>query len=302
MRRIVVFLTALLPALFGVCRASASCESDAAWCKSSCSSLPDAPTWGGAISGKDTFGTIFRRNSADCISECTQRYDACLQSERSGQNKEPASPNLAPRKPSPRDARNLPVCDGGRNASQMRPGPAPNRDDFVAAEEAMKAKDSPRAYELLRKIDEEGMAAIRQLPPSLPWFVGVVGKQLDIISWARAKLAVFYQKGYFVRQDNSEAAKWYQSSIETKFIDEENGCQIVGYPGSACVYDYAVMILYGVGVPRSETKARELLAHGYGGPAGDALLRVVDNYALPATYGEFIETDITALTAPFRSR
>jgi hypothetical protein len=208
-----------------------------------------------------------------------------------------ARPNPPVPKPLAHDSLSLPICDVTRNGSRALPGPAPSRDDFVAAEKAMKAKDSAQAYQLLRKIDQEGMAAIAQLPPSLPWIDVVIDKQLDILSWARAKLAVFNDRGIVVHQDDGEAAKWYQKSIDTKFVDEIHGCEISGYPGATYVDDYAVMLLYGRGVPKNEKKAKEVLANGYGGPGGDALLVVLHNNALPKSYEEFLGTNVSALAA-----
>jgi hypothetical protein len=114
---------------------------------------------------------------------------------------------------------------------------------------------------------------------------------------ARAKLAVFNDRRIVVHQDDGEAAKWYQKSIDTKFVDEIHGCEISGYPGASYVDDYAVMLLYGRGVPKNEKKAKEVLANGYGGPGGDALLVVLHNNALPKSYEEFLGTNISALAA-----
>jgi len=290
----------LVLCLAGIGHAIASCDGDATWCRMTCINLPDAPSLSGFISGKDTQATMWRRNKDDCESECTQKYNACVQSARREHDEGRTSPNPLLSNPPVQESRSPPICSGGGNASRGLPGEAPSRNDFVAAEKAMKAKDSLLAYKLLRKIDEEGTAAIAKLAPSLPWRDVIISKQLDILSWARAKLAVFYDRGIAIAPDDSEAAKWYQKSLDTTFVDEARRCKIVGYPGAMYVVDYATMFIYGRGVAKSEQRARELLAHGYGATYGDALLVVMDHHALPKTYDEFQHTNISALAARLR--
>jgi TPR repeat protein len=76
----------------------------------------------------------------------------------------------------------------------------------------------------------------------------VIDRHLINLIWARVMLGVFYEEGRAPPVDYAAAAKFYQKSIDTQFVDNR-GC-VRNWPlGYATLMHLAGFYAYGLGVP-----------------------------------------------------
>jgi hypothetical protein len=199
-----------------------------------------------------------------------------------------------------------PACRLLRNNTIGAPyPPEPNRADTRAAmQRAGGGTRSPlndlpanrklfaEAFPLMQKVDAEGTTALSELPPSTPRIDTVIDKHLINLIWARAMLGVFYEEGRAPPVDYGQAAKFYQKSVDTQFVDER-GCVHSWPPSYAMLKHLAGFYAYGLGVPQNRTKAKELLQKA--GPSAASIVYLLDHDALPKDFKAYLNANLDDL-------
>lgn len=198
-----------------------------------------------------------------------------------------------------------PACRLLRNNTIGAPyPPEPNRADTRAAMERAGGTRSPlndlpayrkrfaEAFPLMQKIDAEGTTALSELPPSTPRIDTVIDKHLINLIWARAMLGVFYEEGRAPPVDYGQAAKFYQKSVDTQFVDER-GCVHSWPPSYATLKHLAGFYAYGLGVPQNRAKAEELLQKA--GPNAASIVYLLNHDALPKDFNIYLNANLDDL-------
>jgi hypothetical protein len=204
-----------------------------------------------------------------------------------------------------------PACRLLRNNTIGAPFPAePNRADTRAAMARAGREKSPlnalpanrrmfaEAFPLIQKVDAEGTAALSELPSSTPRIDFVIDKHLTNLTWARVMLGVFYEEGRAPPIDYAAAAKFYQKSIDTQFVDDR-GC-VHGWPPTyATLMHLAGFYAYGLGVPQDRGKAKEFLRRA--GPRATSIVYLLDHDALPKSFNAYLTTDLDRLAGAVKT-
>jgi hypothetical protein len=217
---------------------------------------------------------------------------------------------VAPSRATEYAANSNPACRIMRNVALGAPAPPePNRDDTREAtplaggaktaldKEPFHQRYFARALPLLQKIDREGTAALAQLPPDTPRVDLVIDRHVSNLMWARAMLGQFYEEGRAVPVDERAAAEFYQKSIDTRFVDDR-GCVHSWPPTAATRLHLAGLYAYGLGMPQDRAKARELAQPA--GTLGESVAFLIDRNALPATFADYLNTDLNGVAENIR--
>jgi hypothetical protein len=162
------------------------------------------------------------------------------------------------------DARPLPGCLGGRNQSRDVPPRSANEMAASQASAALKTGNYELALALWNQIDESDPRAISDLSPSTSWVDLRNDREVGAVGAARVGLVRLYEEGQGVRQSYAEAAKWYEKTVQTKFVDDRK-CVHQPYQFHA-MERLGLFYVYGLGVQKNQKRSRELFDSEYGWP------------------------------------
>jgi TPR repeat protein len=179
-----------------------------------------------------------------------------------------------------------PACDGadfGERSNQRSHIKMYNK-----ALDAYKNHRYEEAFNLFERIDREYELEVEEIRASNNPKTIDLEREINIVSATRVRVAYMYRKGWFVAKDDSMAAKWYHKGFNTRFIFN-NSCEIYGLPMPVLGWaqDYALMYVYGLGVPKDPQAARQFLMKLIG-DAGDPIVMGIDHHSLPATYEGYL--------------
>ena len=164
-----------------------------------------------------------------------------------------------------------PACAVMRNNVIGAPHlPEPNRDDARKAMALAGGDTQPfgnigvvrrqyvHAFDLLRKIDEEGMDRLALLPSDTPRIDLIIDRHVVNLVWARTMLGTLYEQGRAPAVDCALAGAFFQKGLDT---NSSMSCSCIHTAPVAALapLHLAGILIYGEGVAKDRGKAKALL-------------------------------------------